>query len=227
MTHLSGIRAVFFDAVGTLLFPNPRAVYVYAEAAARHGLAIKPADIGSPLWEQLRQEDARDRELGWATSEYRERERWRAVVTAALPGSTDELFDELFTHFAKPTAWKVPDDAAETLSALQSTDLRLGMGSNYDLRLRTVVDGIPALEPVRDHLVISSLVGVRKPGRGFFDAVVQAAECRPDEILFVGDDLENDYSGATNAGLRAVLLDPKDKYPDVLHRIRRLCELLD
>ena len=32
-----GIRAVFFDAVGTLLFPWPAAPVVYAGTALRHG----------------------------------------------------------------------------------------------------------------------------------------------------------------------------------------------
>ena len=43
---LDGIRAVAFDAVGTLIFPNPGAATVYAEAAARHGMSMDPADIG-------------------------------------------------------------------------------------------------------------------------------------------------------------------------------------
>jgi putative hydrolase of the HAD superfamily len=212
--------------VGTLLFPTPGASQVYTTVAAKHGLTVDPASVSSALWQQFRREEGIDRLASWATSEARERTRWRNIVAAALPCSTDELFEELFAHFAKPTAWRIPDDAAETLSALQSAGLRLGMGSNYDTRLRTVVDGIPALEPVRDHLVISSVVGVRKPGHGFFDEVVQTVGCRPDEILFVGDDLENDYHGATAVGLRSLLLDPKDKCPDVPHRIRRLSELL-
>ena len=227
MTHLSGIRAIFFDAVGTLLFPNPGASHVYTTVAAKYGLTVDVASVSSALWHQFRLEEEIDRLTNWTTNENRERTRWRNIVTAALPGSTDELFEELFTHFARPTAWAVPEDAVETLSTLHAGGLRLGMGSNYDARLRTVVEGIPVLEPVRDHLVVSSLVSVRKPGRGFFEAVVQSAGCRPEEILFVGDDPENDYTGATTAGVRSLLLDPKGKYPDVPHRIQRLSELLN
>jgi putative hydrolase of the HAD superfamily len=224
--YLSGIRAVFFDAVGTLLFPNPRAVYVYAEAAARRGLSVTPDAIGPRLWQRLREEDDRDRELVWATSEDRERERWRSVVNAALPGATANLFEELFQHFSLPTAWAVPPDAADALARLNAAGFTLGMGSNYDSRLRSVVDGTPTLAPVRQRLVISSLVGTRKPGRAFFDAVIESARCSSSEILFVGDDRENDFAGATAAGLRAVLLDPQGKQPDVSHRVRSLAELL-
>ena len=52
-----------------------------------------------------------------------------------------------------------------------------------------------------------------------------APNFRPDEIALVGDDFENDYVGATTAGLVAVLLDPSDRYPEVANRIRSLGEL--
>ena len=46
---LVGVRAVFFDAVGTLLFPEPPAVEVYARTAARHGLVIAVSEVRDPL----------------------------------------------------------------------------------------------------------------------------------------------------------------------------------
>ncbi|MEO2091165.1 MAG: HAD-IA family hydrolase [Gemmataceae bacterium] len=222
----AGIRAVYFDAVGTLIFPNPPASAVYAQVAGRHGQTIDPAVISPLLWQQFQFEDDLDRQFGWGTSEERERRRWRNIVSAALPGSSDQLFDELFHHFAQPSAWIVPDDAARTLTELTAAGYRVGIASNYDRRLETVVGGSAALAPVRGRLVISSVVGVRKPGAGFFDAVITSAGCEPEEILFVGDDLENDYHGATAAGLTAVLLDPKDKHPETERRVRSLGELL-
>jgi putative hydrolase of the HAD superfamily len=226
MTHLAHVRAVVFDAVGTVLFPNPTASRVYADVAARHGLHLEPSVISPLLWAQFRIEDDLDRSNNWATDEHRERTRWQNIVRAALPDASDELFEELFQHFALPSAWAVPDDAARTLAALRDGGFRVGMGSNYDSRLRAVVDGTPELAPVRERLVISSLVGVRKPAGGFFEAVVAAAGCEPSGILFVGDDPENDYAGATGAGLRAVLLDPLDKHPQIEHRVQSLTELL-
>ncbi len=220
------IRAVYFDAVGTLIFPNPPASAVYAQVAGRHGRTIDPAAISPLLWQQFRIEDDLDRQFGWVTSEERERRRWRNIVSAVLPGSSDELFDELFQHFARPSAWVVPDDAARTLTELAAAGYWMGMASNYDRRLESVVQGSAALVSVRGWLVISSVVGVRKPGAGFFAAVVASAGCEPREILFVGDDVENDYEGATAAGLHAVLLDPKDKHPEVARRVRSLGELL-
>lgn len=225
---LDGIRAIAFDAVGTLLFPNPGAGTVYAVVAARHGLAVNPAEIGPKLWARFRIEEETDRAKGWVTSEQREETRWRSIVFAALPGATEKLFQELFLHFSQPSAWSVPPDAAEVLAELQRLGFLLGMASNYDSRLTTVVNGTLALAPVRERLVISSLVGVRKPGPEFFSkGVLPVLGVPAGEILFVGDDHENDYVGATAAGMRAVLLDPKGKYPQLGERVAGLRELIE
>jgi putative hydrolase of the HAD superfamily len=226
MNHLDGIRAVVFDAVGTVIFPNPSAVTVYTEVAAKYGLHLDPANLGPKLWAQFRIEEERDRADGWRTSENRERLRWRNIVNAAIPGATSELFEELFQHFAQPHAWKVPESAGSTIANLESRGLMLGMGSNYDSRLIQVVDGIPDLWPLQANLVISSLVGYRKPAEEFFLAVQTQLKLPPREILFVGDDVENDYEGALQAGFRAVLLDDCSRNTSVPQRIDQLLDLL-
>ena len=48
--------------------------------------------------------------------------------------------------------------------------------------------------------------GVEKPGPAFFKRVAQAAPCDADEILYVGDRLDNDIRPAVAAGLRTALI---------------------
>lgn len=217
--------AVFFDAVGTVLFPSPTASTVYVEVARRHGFTLDPQTVRERLWYQFRVEEGRDREQGWLTSEAREEARWRAVVSAAIDGATEELFRELYRHFAQPHAWTVPPAAAECISRLHRQGVKLGLASNYDSRLASVLEGTPALHPLRDRLVISSLVGWRKPARSFFDEVIRVAGCDPAEVVFVGDDVENDFQGATAAGLRAVLLDETGRHGAISPQVRSLSEL--
>jgi putative hydrolase of the HAD superfamily len=220
-----GVRAVFFDAVGTVLHPDPGAPVIYAEAAARYGLAADPGVILTRFREAFRLEEAADARAGWVTSEERELARWRAIVRATLPGAPDECFDELYYHFARSEAWRVPDDAPALFDYLTRRGLRLGLASNYDSRLESVLTGRPELTPLAEMVVISSRVGMRKPGAGFFERLTVLAGCRPDEVVLVGDDYENDYLGATAAGMRAVLLDPKGRHPDVPERVESLGEL--
>jgi putative hydrolase of the HAD superfamily len=224
----TGVRAVFFDAVGTLLFPEPSAPVIYAEAALRHGLSISPTAVRERFVAAYRREEAMDVATNWATSEARERDRWRRIVIDTLSGVADPeaCYAHLFDHFAKPEAWRVAPDAEAVLTSLRDRGLLLGLGSNYDDRLWSVLAGFPELAPVRDRVLISSVVGVRKPGAGFFREAARVANCEVSEVLFVGDDLGNDYAGATAAGMPAVLLDPGGRHPEVAERVERLGDLL-
>lgn len=224
----AGIRAVFFDAVGTLIFPDPSAPVVYAAAARRQGLHLPNDQLLQRFLAAYRSQEAADRATGWATSEQRERERWSHIVATTLRGVPDPeaCFEELYEHFARPGAWRVNHEAAAVFAHLRDRGLTLGIGSNYDARLLRVVGGHPELAPLSDRVVISAAVGHRKPSAAFFRSLAAAAVCEPGEVLFVGDDTENDYDGATAAGLNAVLYDPRGKYPAVSRRVAGLGELV-
>lgn len=208
MSLVAGARAVFFDAVGTLLFPAEPPAATYAAAARRQGVEADPAAVLPRFVTAFRTEEDYDRAAGWVTDEARERERWRRIVAASLPELPDPArgFAELWAHFARPAAWTVHPDAPAVLAELTRRGLVVGVGSNLDARLTDVIAGHPALDPVAGRVVVSAAVGHRKPSPRFFDAVARAAGCEPQTIVFVGDDAENDHAGATTAGLTGVHL---------------------
>jgi putative hydrolase of the HAD superfamily len=205
----AGIRAVFFDAVGTLLHPQPPAAEVYFTAAARLGSRLSLPTIAARFAAAFRRQEEHDFHAGLRTDEAREVARWRAIVGEVLDDVSDPeaCFRELYDHFARPAAWRVEPDAAAVLTALADRGFALGMASNFDHRLRLVAAGLPELGPIR-HLVLSSEVGWRKPAAAFFRAVCEQTGLPPKQVLFVGDDFANDYEGAHAAGLRALLLNP-------------------
>ena len=96
--------------------------------------------------------------------------------------------------------------------------LTLGLASNFDRRLRRVLAGHPELAAA-GHLAISSEIGWRKPGLEFFTALCTGIELPPEKVLLVGDDVINDYEGARNAGLEAILLDSEGE----AHSAQRTC----
>src|SRR5204863_4853200 len=110
-------------------------------------------------------------------------------------------------------------EAPAVFARLRERGIILGIGSNYDSRLLRVVEGHAELAPLRERVVISAAVGHRKPSAEFFRAVARSAQCVPGEVLFVGDDTENDYDAAAAAGLSAVLLDVRNRHPAVARRI--------
>jgi len=74
------------------------------------------------------------------------------------------------------------------------------------------------LDELLDDVFISDVVGVEKPGKGFFDAVFAAiGEYDKDEVLIVGDSLTSDMQGGNNAGILCGWYNPKgEPVPDSL-----------
>ncbi|HEY2249727.1 MAG TPA: HAD-IA family hydrolase [Planctomycetaceae bacterium] len=204
-------RCIAFDAVGTLITPVPSAGEIYYQTARRFGSNLTDAEVARRFKQAFRNTELADAaaaaEVRLITSEDRERQRWRQIVSEVLDDISDTAacFDQLFTHFAKPGSWKCFDDVAELLDRLESSGYVLAIASNFDRRLHDVCHGFPVLRKIGVR-VISSEVGFRKPGRKFFDALVAQAGCPASEVLMVGDDAANDFAGARQAGLGAVLI---------------------
>ena len=203
-------RCIALDAVGTLIYAEPSVAAAYVQIGQRFGSRLSAEDVRQRFAEAFRRADAsgvaRFGEPG-RTNEEHEHEFWRQVVQEVLPDVTDQAacFEELFEHFAKPESWRCFDDVAGTLPQLAQRGYRVLIASNFDARLNRVCDGLLELCEVRCR-VISSLVGYRKTHRGFYDCVVEAAECDRSEVLMVGDDLVNDVESARAAGIAAVHL---------------------
>jgi putative hydrolase of the HAD superfamily len=222
-----GVRAVFFDAVGTLIHPDPPAALIYAEVGRRHGSQLSAEAIQERFGAAFAREEALDQRDGLRTGEERELRRWRDIVAAVLDDVTDPAgcFRELYLYFRSPAAWRLESGAERVVAELTRRGLSLGLASNYDGRLRSVAEGLAGLGAFR-HRVISSEVGWRKPAPGFFAALCRSAGLPAGQILHVGDDFANDYQGAVAAGLRAVLFDPRRRAPPGVPRVTRLDELV-
>jgi putative hydrolase of the HAD superfamily len=219
------IRAVYFDAVGTLIHPAPGAAEVYADVGRRRGSRYLAEEIRQRFTVAYQWQETLDRAQAWKTSEMREWRRWHDIVADVLDDVRDVniCFSELYLHFAKAQAWEVAADAQTVLTDLERRGYVLGIASNYDSRLREAVAGVEPLKSI-DRLVISSEVGWRKPAPAFFEAICRQAGAPPEAILYVGDERVNDVEAAQAAGLRAVLVDRNNASTGADH-IRQLSEL--
>ena len=226
-----GVRCVAVDAVGTVLVPEPSVAEAYRTIIEQIcGTAPHPDDIQREVVRALTTRSGGD---DLSTDESREREFWRQLVTALcpVPGEAAQCFERLYEHFADPAHWQVPADARVFLQMCEDAGVPVLLASNFDSRLRKVCAGRPELSLIRT-LVISSEVGWRKPDDRFFSSLCQAAECEPEQLLFVGDDPINDYEFARANGAAALWIDRAGKAgePMVLPeersaRVRRLDEL--
>lgn len=220
------IRAVCFDAVGTLIVPEPPAHQVYAAIGRKHGTRLQPDEIRQRFRQAFAAEEHYDLGHDLRTSEERELRRWQHIVAVVLDDAADPAasFAELYEHFAQPQAWRCQPHVAQVLRQLAGRYV-LALASNYDHRLRRVVAGLPELAPLA-HLIISSEVGWRKPAPAFFAAVCAALQLEPRAVLHVGDDPINDQHGASAVGMRSLLFCPEANDTPGAGCIRDLRELL-
>jgi len=219
-------RAVVFDAVGTVIHPTRGAAAMYAEVAAQEGLSCDPQEIRQRFSTAYFAQEAIDESASWTTRETREIARWQAIVAQTLPGTSAAVFEQLYQWFAQPQAWTCPADLAETLEVLHTRGYSLGLASNYDLRLRSVVAGLEPLSRLRDHVVISSEVGWRKPSPQFFAPILASLNLPADEVVYVGDDLANDVRGARAAGMQPLWLDPTGRVCQEAPTLKSIAELI-
>lgn len=122
-------------------------------------------------------------------------------------------------------------DARPCLTALREQGLRVGLAGNQTARAETILH---ALKFDVDVIGTSDGWGVEKPSAAFFDRVVVEAGCPADQVLYVGDRLDNDVRPAQVAGMATALikrgpwgyiLDDPDVVERCLFQIDSLAEL--
>ncbi len=138
----------------------------------------------------------------------------------------EALLAELVAHFAEERHWAVYPETRPVLRALRGAGLRLAVVSNWDSTLPSLLARLGLAGEV-DTVVVSALVGVSKPARGIFDEAVRRAEVAHAEALHVGDSLTDDYHGAREAGLAALLLDRRRRARAGVEAIASLDEVPD
>jgi len=119
-------------------------------------------------------------------------------------------------------------EAKETLSALKTKDLRLGLISNWQRGLHCFCEEL-GIAPYFDVIISSADVGYEKPDPRIFREALTRLRTSPEETLHVGDSIDDDIGGAKAAGLDALLVDRRGVHAGFsgrkvsdLHELRRI-----
>jgi putative hydrolase of the HAD superfamily len=221
LQHSSVIKAIFFDAAGTLIHLPQSVGHHYAYVGERIGLRLDASTLDRAFagsWKQMRARPAidgprEDDDKGW----------WRQLVNHVLdqvsPGldelDRDAFFEGAYSHFAEPGVWDLYPEASEVLGALHDR-FDLAVISNFDGRLRMILEHL-GVSKFFSHVFLSSELGADKPDPEIFRRALRLGGTRPNETLHVGDDSERDWKGATQAGLPIFQLErPRNSLRDLL-----------
>lgn len=209
MTYGTYLRAITFDATGTLLQVRGGVGEQYAQVARDFGLEVSPDRLDRAFgkaWVTLPRprrdgSPSPDDDRGW----------WRELVLTVAQETElpvpdfDAFFESLYARFATAEAWEVFPEVADVLKELKEK-YRLTVISDFDGRLRKVLREFELLDYF-DFVLISSEVGADKPDRRIFQLACERLGCTADSVLHVGDDQKRDWEGARAAGLQVFELD--------------------
>ena len=220
------LDAVLFDAFGTLFAP------VSAGSPVAHLCRLLASDgVRVP---SERAERAIIAEVAHYRAKFplvRSEEELRHLEYEATDIVLSELAladfprDRMRQHLLDLFALTVFPDVEPALSRLRQRGLALGVVSNYNALLSSHLADLGLTEWF-GVIVNSADYGKQKPYPGIFHEAIRQMAVSPDRVLYIGDDVRNDYHGAQQAGLQAVLLN-RDAAPvaEDVHAIHALTEL--
>jgi putative hydrolase of the HAD superfamily len=219
------LKAIFFDAVGTLFRLTKTVGDHYAYVGRKIGLDLDARSLERAFhtaWRQMPQRAAIDGprendDKGW----------WRELVNLVLDQvapslnefDRDNFFEVAYEHFAEANVWELYPEVNGVLEKLQPR-FQLAVVSNFDGRLRFILEHLGISKYVA-HVFVSSEMGADKPDPEIYRRALKLMNLKPTEVLHVGDDPERDWKAATAAGLSIFQLDrPKNSLRDLLTTLK-------
>lgn len=212
-------KVIFLDAVGTLFGVKGSVGKVYADQAKQFGVqvssdALEQAFIKSfpaappPIFPGVELPEIPKYEFEWW--QRISRRTFERVGVLNQFADFSAFFYTLYTYFATAEPWFVYPDVRPFLEKWQQRGIELGVLSNFDSRLYSVLDALD-LRQFFTSITISTQVGAAKPQPLIFATALDKYKCPAKLAWHIGDSFKEDYQGAKAAGLRAILLQRSDK----------------
>lgn len=131
---------------------------------------------------------------------------YRETFQYFQPGFDLKAEREKRAEAGKPESFGEEDlyeDARECLASLQRLDIKVALAGNQTARAEGILRSLNL--PV-DLIGTSDGWGVEKPSPEFFARIVKELGCKAEEILYVGDRLDNDVGPAQKSGMQTALI---------------------
>jgi putative hydrolase of the HAD superfamily len=223
------IKIIFFDAGGTILEPYPTFAEAFTRICRTHGYQVAPRDVQSVYHTVGMAELSRETGIINASSSAASSQifwsRLYEMFLEALGIVDDSLRDDLLATFSDKATYKLFPEVLESFEQLRGAGYRLGLISNFEGWLEEVLVEQKAGE-IFEVKVISGIEGIEKPDPYLYRLAMERAGTDPEECVHVGDSIANDLEPATAVGMKAVMIDRSESFPDTTWpRITSLTEL--
>lgn len=230
------IRAVFFDWSNTIARYIPKREELQSQALQDFGISISPNEIapGIAIADRYLIEEgaASPLRLRSPAEQAKIYTRYEQMVFnkvgVSMPANSDNFpkFMKRLDELYKRLRFVLYDDVLPSLKTLKEQKLILALVTNVDADMSSICREV-GLELYLDFIVTSGEVGASKPHPKIFLTALERARVTASEAAHVGDQYDIDVIGAMSVGIKPILLDRLDLFPDVRDcpRIHSLSEL--
>lgn len=218
------VKAVLFDLGGTLI-KTAEVPEIYKRILKRFGVNVTSDEI-------LKAHRANEEEFDIAKDQLEFGQdfwiKWNLRVLERI-GITENIeylaqkVDELWWDHAD---LEVYSDVFPMLAQLRTNGVKLGLVTNglkkdfeYLLKRMELADCF-------DVVVGMDTCNKAKPDKEIFLFALNKLGIHPEQALFVGDSVKNDYKGAEGAGMKPLIIDREGKAPSNVDKIDSLTALL-
>lgn len=207
------VKLVTFDVTGTILFFRTPIVEKYVATGLKYGIKADPAVLKNNFqetWDLFNVKHpnfGKNTGLGWQNWWTRFVERTFADFTQ--PGDEikiTKIADELLNFYETGDAFTIRPGTINLLGHLQNKGIKLGVISNYDVRLKKILKCLN-LDKYFNFILVSYEVGYAKPDKEIFEKALSLGNCLSGkEVIHVGNSVKLDYHAAKAAGFNAILI---------------------
>ena len=230
-------KVAFVDVGGTLLHPAETIGETYSRHLYRFGVECDPHSINERFFATFRNAKTEARKhntTAYGTTEDSAIAFWRKVFLSCIEGANltshtaNTVFSSVYEHYGEPEAWQLFPESLEFLQQLKTRRVPIHIVSNWDARLPALLNNM-GVTPLVDNVVGSFAMNSEKPAPDIFNVALEgvSAAFSTKDILHIGDNPEEDGTGAQNMGIQFAYINrgvPTAAYPI---EVRSLLDLLD
>jgi FMN phosphatase YigB (HAD superfamily) len=214
------LEAIFFDAGGTLFYPDRNVTL-----APLYERGIRPADAQLYAAERHAKHDLDAVAARAHKVDQQYWENYYVYLLQSLNVSDVSLRLALVNAARTSSNWRYVLPGTREILERLSSNYKLGVISNSDGRIANLF-AASDLAGCFLSITDSGQAGHEKPDRRIFEAALSSLNVSAEKSLYVGDIYSVDYLGAVNAGMHGLLLDPAGTYATTpTPRIESLAEL--
>lgn len=229
-------KAVFFDWFNTVAQYYPSREKMHAEAYSEVGIELANEVIsrGILIADQFYNDENTRHPIRKRTPQeqmdfYKQYEH--VVLKEAGLEISEELILPIMQKLGGASArinFILFDDVLPTLEMLKQSHLITGLISNIDRDIIPFCEEL-GISPYLDIVVTSQEVDSDKPHPPIFLAALRQAGVEASETVYIGDQYNLDIVGARGVGMKAVLIDRYDLFPEITDcpRIKTLGEVTE